>query len=116
MSPDNKEILEKGNAMISAGDFEGFLALCTEDTHWHFLGDRVLSGKVEVRQYMAKAYIEPPSFKVVDMIGDGELVTAVGEISLLEKDRGWVRYAYCDIWRFDNGKMAELRAFVVPIE
>lgn len=70
---------------------------CTDDVQWTFAGDRVLSGKDEIRGYMADTYKMPPKFDVEYMIGEGDYVTAVGTISLLE----------------ENGLMAELKAFVI---
>lgn len=35
----------QGNAAISAGNYEGFLALCINDTVWEFVGDRTIGGK-----------------------------------------------------------------------
>ena len=109
----NKQILENGNAAISAGNFEGFLALCTEDTVWTFEGDRTLRGKAAVRQWMATTYKEPPKFKVQRMIAEGDFVAALGEIALKDEAGKTVQYAYCDVWRFRDGKMAELQAFVI---
>jgi uncharacterized protein len=100
----NKETLEQANAAIAKGDFEGFLTLCTEDTVWTFEGDRTLRGKAAVRQWMAATYKEPPKFRVDRMIAEGDFVVALGEIG---------QHAYCDVWRFREGKMAELRAFVI---
>ena len=60
----NKEILQKANSLITKGDYEGFLSFCTEDTKWTFVGDQILNGKNEVREYMKKAYAEPPKFMV----------------------------------------------------
>lgn len=112
MNADNKTVLEKANAAISAGDHEGFLACCTDDTEWNFIGDRVLRGKEAVRQYMLDAYAEPPKFRVDELIGEGEFVTAVGRISLKE-DGQWNDYDYCDVWQLRDGKLDRLRAFVV---
>ncbi|MGM9475745.1 nuclear transport factor 2 family protein [Pedobacter sp. GSP4] len=113
MSEKNKSILIQGNAAISAGNNEGFLALCTEDTVWEFIGDRTISGKQAVRKYLNETYIEPPKFNVKDLIAEGEFVSAIGEIELKEKDGSWLNYDYCDVWRFKDGKMASLRAFVI---
>jgi uncharacterized protein (TIGR02246 family) len=109
----NKEILEQANAAIAQGDFEGFLALCTEDTVWTFEGDRTLRGKSAVRQWMRTAYEEPPKFQVHRMIAEGDFVAALGEITLKDEQEKPVQHAYCDVWRFREGKMAELQAFVV---
>ena len=67
-----------------------------------------LKGKEAVRQYMAEAYKEPPKFSVSNMIAEGDYVTAIGEITI-----GGVDYSYCDVWRFRDGKMTELKAFVI---
>ena len=116
MNFDNKAILEKANAAITRGDNEGFLSFCTEDTEWTFVGDKVLRGKEAVRQYMAAAYLEPPKFIVESLIAEGEFVTAVGKISMKGEDGKMVDYSYCDVWRFHDGKLAELKAFVIEIE
>ena len=113
MSQAHKAILEKANAAIVEGDFEGFLKFCTEDTEWTFVGERTLSGKEAVRQWMAITYKEPPVFKVRHLIAEGDFVTAVGEITLKDDDGKAGTHAYCDVWRFRDGRMAELQAFVV---
>jgi uncharacterized protein (TIGR02246 family) len=113
VSKGNKEILQQANAAITQGDFEGFLALCTEDTVWTFEGDRTLSGKSAVREWMAATYRQPPKFKVHRMIAEDDFVAALGEITLKDNAGKDVEHAYCDVWRFRDGKMAQLQAFVV---
>jgi len=109
----NKAILEKANAAITEGDNEGFLAFCTDDTEWTFVGDQTLRGKEAVRQYMATAYVKPPKFMVEALIAEGEFVTALGKISMKDESGKMVDYAYCDVWQFRDGKMAALKAFVI---
>ena len=113
MSANHKTTLLKGNAAIAQGDHEGFLALCTDDTEWTFVGEQSLQGKEAIRQYMAATYLEPPDVTVDYLIADGDLLTAVGEITMKDKDGKATHYAYCDVWRFRGDKMAELRAFVI---
>jgi uncharacterized protein (TIGR02246 family) len=115
MDLNNKEILEKANTAVTTGDNEGFLSFCTDDTQWTFVGEQTLQGKEAVRQYMAEAYVEPPKFMVENLIADGEFVTAVGKISMKDEEHKMATYAYCDVWRFRDGKMAELKAFVIKI-
>lgn len=116
MSEKNKAILLEGNAAIARGDNEGFLAFCADDTEWTFVGDQTLRGKEAVRQYMAKAYIEPPKFTVENLIAEGDFLTAVGEIILKDEDGKETDYSYCDVWRFRGGKIVELRGFVIKAE
>jgi ketosteroid isomerase-like protein len=113
MSQDYKTILEKANAAIAAGDNEGFLSYCTEDTEWIFVGDRILKGKEAVRNWMATTYVKPPKFMVENMIAEGEFVTAIGKISMKDESGAITDYLYCDVWRFRDGKMAGLKAFVL---
>jgi ketosteroid isomerase-like protein len=113
MSAARKTVLEQANAAITKGDHEGFLKHCTESTQWHFIGDRTLSGKDMVRQYMAETYKSPPKFEVKQLIAEGDFVVAMGEITSEDDEGNEVVNAYCDVWRFEGDKMAELRAFVV---
>ncbi len=113
MSEKNKAILQHANAAVAKGDHEGFLSHCTDDMEWTFVGDRILKGKEAVRQYMKATYIEPPSVRVDHLIAEGDFVTALGDIDLKDEAGKLVHFAYCDVWRLRDGKLAELRAFVV---
>ncbi|GAB2531497.1 nuclear transport factor 2 family protein [Rufibacter soli] len=112
----NKAILIKANEAITQGDNEGFLSFCTDDTEWTFVGDQTLRGKEAVRQYMATAYIEPPKFMVENLISEGDFVTALGTIKIKDSGGEMADYSYCDVWRFRDGKLAELKAFVIKTD
>jgi len=116
MSENNKILLEKANAAITEGDNEGFLSFCTNDTEWTFVGDKTLQGKEAVRQWMATTYVEPPKFIVENLIAEGDFVTALGKISLKDEEGKTADYSYCDVWRFHDGKIVELKAFVIQTE
>ena len=114
MSQAHKDILAEANAAVVRGDHEGFLGFCTEDTQWHFLGDKTLNGKEAVRQWMADSYqAAPPQLTVHRMVAEGDFLTALGDIVLTDSLGTKTRHAYCDVWRFRGGKLAVLRAFVV---
>lgn len=113
MSETHIKVLENANVAIAAGNYEEFLRFCTEDTEWTFVGDRRLIGKGAVRQWMATTYREPPRFKVDIMIAEDDFVAALGEIALKDDEGKTAHHAFCDVWRFRDGRMAELRAFVV---
>ena len=115
MSEHNKAILTQANAAVVRGDHEGFLAHCTDDVRWTFVGDRTLKGKEAVRQYMRTAYTEPPTFTVEHLIAEADFVTALGDISMRDDSGKMIRSTYCDVWRIRDGKLAELTAFVIEI-
>jgi ketosteroid isomerase-like protein len=113
MIESNKAILEKANAAFAKGDFEGFLSFCTEDTKWTYVGDRILDGKGAVRRYIAETYTEPSKFTVENVIAEGDFVTLLGDIILKDEEGKESHYSFCDVWRIRDGKMAELKAFVI---
>jgi ketosteroid isomerase-like protein len=114
MSSLNKEVLLKANAAVSRGDNEGFLACCTDDLVWSTVGGETLRGKEAVRAWMVDGYAEPPKFTVRELVAEGDLVVALGDIESKDGQGKPVQNSYSDVWRFRDGKMAELRAFVVP--
>jgi ketosteroid isomerase-like protein len=113
MAKTHKEILTEANEAIARGDFEGFLVHCTEETVWNFVGEQTLRGKAAVRSWMVEAYKQPPKFKVRQLIADGQYLVALGDISLKDPSGKDAEFSYCDVWRFENGRMAELNAFVI---
>ena len=115
MSEQNKNVLLEANACVTRGDYEGFLPFCTPDTHWTFVGEQTLQGREAVRAYMKAQYLEPPVVTVENLIAEGDYLTAIGQISMKDESGKMRHYAYCDVWRFREGKMAGLEAFVIEI-
>lgn len=113
MNSDNKTILLNANEAVSKGDNEGFLSLCSDDVVWEFVGDKTMRGKEAIREYMRVTYLEPPKFLVENLIAEDDFVTAIGRISMKDENGKIIDYSYCDIWRFYNGSMTELKAFVI---
>lgn len=112
MSAQNKAIIDKANASFRSADVEALLALCTENFTWTMVGSPPAVGKAAVREWMAKAPPEPPQFTVDTVIADGDYVTCLGNMTMAEKGET-VPYAYCDVWRLEGGRIAELKAFVI---
>lgn len=116
MADDHKATLTNANAAVVEGDLDGFLVHCTDDTTWTFVGGEELRGKTSVRRWLADAYRDgPPRLTVDRMIAEGDFVTAIGEVTVHDADGTPTRSAYCDVWRFRDGRMAELRAFVIEV-
>lgn len=115
MSEKNKAILEAANDAIRKGDKEGFLSYCTEDTEWTYVGDKTLKGKEAVLKYLGESK-DPPNFTVDHLIAEGEYVTALGDITMKDENGQEVQYSYCDVWRFRDDEMAELKAFVIKLD
>jgi len=116
MSELNKNILQQANAAVSRGDNEGFLSFCTEDLIWSTVGGETLRGKEAVRAWMVDGYAEPPKFTLRELVAEGDFVVAIGDIESTDEQGKPVQNAYSDVWRIRDGKLAELRAFVIPVE
>ncbi len=112
MASGNKEVIAKVNDAFARGDVEGFLSYCAEDFTWTTVGHDQFNGKAAVREWMAQSPPEPPKFTVDTVVADGDYVCAIGTMTMDEKGQA-VPYAFCDVWRFRGGEIAELKAFVV---
>lgn len=113
MPDDNKAILLAANAAVEKGDIEGFLQFCAEDIEWETVGEAVIKGKPALRQWMKQAYAQPPRFSVTDLVAENDMVVALGSITSQDNAGRDVLNFYSDVWRFRDGKMVALRAFVV---
>jgi ketosteroid isomerase-like protein len=113
MPETHKAILEKANAAIAAGDIDGFLAHCADDIVWQTVGGDTLRGKEAVRRQLKTDDAQPPRFTLEQTISEGDYLAALGQITLPGKDGMEAPHTYCDVWRFRDGKMVELRAFVI---
>ena len=116
MSATNKEIVEKVNASFAEGRVEEFLSFCADDITWTIVGEKSVEGKGAIREWMASMNMEPPKFTVDNIIGEGDFVTAYGDMTMKEKDGKTAPYSYCDIYRFRDGKIVQLTSFVVKTE
>ena len=116
MSQRNKAVLEEANAAISQGNIEGFLSFCAEEIEWTTVGEETIKGKEALRKWMARTYAEPPRYTVTNMIAEGDFLVALGDIMLEGTDGTLTKHAYCDVWRFRDDKMIELKAFVVEAQ
>jgi uncharacterized protein len=116
MSATNKEIVQRVNASFAEGSAEGFLSFCANNVTWTIVGKRTVKGKEAIREWLASIDTEPPKFTVDNIIAESDFVTAYGDMTLKEKDGTTNPYAYCDIYRFRDGKIVELNSFLINAE
>ena len=113
MSETNKAIIEKVNAAFEQNNPEVFLEYCADDIRWDMAGGEVQKGKQAIREFMAAmGDATLTELNVSDVIAEGDRAACHGEMKMDEKGTP-TAYSYCDIYRFKNGKIAELRSYVV---
>ena len=114
MGETNKQIVEKINKAFADNDPEGFLSYCADNVVWTMVGEKTTNGKTAIREWMAQMKdMEPPKFTVDQLIAEGDSVACCGDMSMKDKEGKLGKYSYCDVYRFSNGKITELRSFVV---
>jgi ketosteroid isomerase-like protein len=116
MSAKNKKIIQKVNASFGENNVEGFLSFCAADIVWTIVGEKTVAGKDAIRQWLTSMDMEPPKFTVANVIGEGDFVTAYGDMTMKDKQGKTVPYSYCDIYKFRGGEIVELRSFVTKTE
>lgn len=114
MSGTNIETVSKINEAFTRNDVEGFLLHCREDLYWNMAGDTEKKGKESIREWMKQMEgHEAPKFTVDAIFGDSSHVACHGEMTMKDPEGKEGRYSYCDVYTFADGKVTELRSFVV---
>jgi ketosteroid isomerase-like protein len=114
MSNKYKEIIEKINASFTEGNTEGFLEYCNDDLKWSIAGDQTVEGKEAVRTFMGQMEgCEPPVFTVDALVTDDQHAVLHGDMTMKDKEGKTSSYRYCDFYRFENDKVAELTSYIV---
>ena len=117
MSAKNKEIVEKVNASFAEGGLEGFLSYCADDVD---LDHRRRQDWLKEKRPFANGWhsmdMEPPKFTVEKHHRRRRPCHRAWRND--HEGQRWKdgSYEYCDIYRFRDGKIAELRSFVVKTE
>src|SRR5262245_42351676 len=96
----NKETVERVNEAFAKNSVEGVLACCADDVEWTMVGEKAVKGKDAIRSWMSSMGAEPPKFTVSNVIAEGDIVMAHGDMTMDDKGQKAVPYSFCDIYRF----------------
>ena len=113
MSAKHKDIIEKSNAGFEKNDHEIFLGNCADDVKWTMAGEEPKQGKAAIREWMkSMERFGPPKLNTTAIISEGDFAACYGDMTMKEKDEVNA-YSFCDIYRFSDDKITELRSFAV---
>ncbi len=112
MSENHKAIIQEVNMAFTENNLEGFLAHCADNVEWTMVGAMTTKGKDGIRQQMTDMNSEPPKIITNNVIAEGEFATAYGDMTMKE-DGKTVSYYFCDIYRFQDDKIVELKTLMV---
>ena len=114
MSQENKAIVEQMNKAAAEGNTDAFVEPCAENIRWAVFGEKTVEGKPAIREWMNSTECpEPPQFTVENMVAEGDMVVCSGDMTMKDGDGNVQPFAYCDIYRFKNGRVSELSTFIV---
>jgi ketosteroid isomerase-like protein len=114
MPANRKETVQRINEGFAENDLEKVLSFCTEGITWTMVGDTTVKGKDPIRKWMASMNPQPPRLNIRQTVAEGDVVIARGDMVMQQRRNGpEIPYSFCDIYRFDGDKVAELTAFVI---
>ncbi len=114
MPNQHETIVSAINDSFLESDMEKFLSFCSEDLTWTIVGDDVKTGKDEIRKWMGSLEgCEPPKFDVERMISNDDWVVCYGGMTMKGESGLDEPYSFCDIYRFADGNVIDLRSFIV---
>jgi len=113
MSANIKQIIEEINDSFMKGNTEGFLEHCADDVVWRMVGDKSITGKDAIREFMASTGGELPDFTIEKVIADGNSAVSYGNMTMKNKDGATVPYAWCDVYTFRDGTIATMDSYVI---
>ena len=111
---DLKQSVKDFNAAFERGDTEGVLAHCTDNIRWTMAGEKTVTSKAAMREWISQMEgCQPPVIRVDTLIAEGDRVVCSGDMTMKDQHGAESEYGYCDVYRFDGGKIAELTSYIV---
>jgi len=110
----NKEVVNKIYEAFRGRDINKMLPYITDDFTWHINGELCASNNKEaIKQIEDERAAGTPVIDVKNMISENDLVIAEGDCECEMKEHGLVQVHFCDVYRFENGKVKAIRAYVI---
>ena len=97
-------------------DHEAILDCLTDDVVWRIHGVRTTEGKAEFDDEIENPAFEgSPELTVERTIDAGDVVVVTGTAVGHHREAGRFRFAYGDLFTFQNGLIAQVDSYVVPL-
>ena len=114
MTSANKETIRKVNEGFMSGDTDAILAHLCDDVRWHINGNLSAVDKESFRKEVRNEDFEGrPVINVTLKVKEGDHVAAEGTVSCHLKGGMLFETYFFDIYRFENGKIKDMRSDVV---
>ena len=113
----NIETIERYLDGFRKNDHGQILSCLTDDIQWTVFGAFRLTGKEAYDRALdgAPEFIDPPELEVVRMVEQGDLVMAELSGRARRAAGGEMRMSMAELFVMRDGKIAERRAWVIPL-
>jgi len=109
-----KQIVEVVNRSFEDRNIDAFLEFCTDDVKWTVVGEKSVIGKAAIREWLSQSEgCDPPQFTVITLIAEDDIAICNGDMTMKETNGPESRYGFCDVYRFSDGRIAELTTYIV---
>lgn len=115
---DTKEFLRRFNALWVRPDVDAILAQVTEDIRFSMAGKPPVAGKAGFRRIFEEmsGHSSDMSLEIEHILVDGDRAVVNGLIRMPGEDGEHKVYAFCDVYRLEGDRVAELKAYVVEAD
>ena len=97
-------------------DHEAVLGCLTDDVVWRIHGLRTTHGKAEFDDEIENPAFEgSPELTIERTVEAGDVVVVTGTGVGNHRKTGSFRFAYCDLFTFRDGLIAQVDSYVVPL-
>ena len=115
---DTRAFLREFNAYWLHEDTQAILDTVTDDIRFGMAGGKLVTGKADFAEFlkeMTGSGNTDLALDIANVIVDGDRAAVNGEIAMTSEDGQRRTYAFCDVYRLADGKVAELTAYVEEV-
>jgi uncharacterized protein len=110
----NSETIHNVIDAFDNNDVDTILSLVTDDAEWHMLGDQVISGKEEMREFFSKnAGMKMLSSTKDHIIIEGDRAAVDGNVQCIGKNGLVMDMYYCDVYELEKGRVKKIVSYTV---
>jgi uncharacterized protein len=112
-----KLVVERYFDGFRKSDHQQILGCLSDDVAWDLPGYRHLRGKEAFDgEIENEDFVGSPTLTVDRLVEEGDVVVAIGEGEATRKDGAVFRFAYCDVFTFDEGdEIRRVESYLVPL-
>jgi ketosteroid isomerase-like protein len=109
----NFELSKKISEEFAKGNIKFSEAYLAEDIKWNILGNDTTTGKEQVLELSKMAQLQSfPIIKIKNIVKEGNYVVIESTGEAKTKKGKPYNQAYCDVYRFENGKLQEITTYL----